>query len=277
MARRGDIAALHSDKGSDCVKNIRSYVYRIPAIPVQRIIGRSHTHTNRRWKLLTVFTSRQEGAIGCSARALRVRLTAATLGILFAVALIASPSALADAQNEPASANGYHSAFANLTEQLAAKRAGRAAPSTNGVPAALASESGECGAPGYIQSRYNGLYVSTEVGYPGNQNWMLRARATSVGAWELYQICYNGYYTIYADASHRWVTAEVGYTGAEYAMLRGRATSIGPWEKFVFSGDWFASSQNGLFVSAEFGYPGSLYGMLRARSGGVGQWEEWNF
>jgi len=234
--------------------------------------------------LLSKLTSRHQQSqhsVMRPARSRTVRRLAGPLGVFFATALFASPSALAAEQSVPASANGYRSALGNFLRQTEAVRAGRAAPSTNGVPKQFSASGAplECGGQGYIQSKYNGLYVSTEVGWTGPDKAMLRARATSVGPWELYQICgYSGEpRAIWSNGAVKFVSTELGYTGEEYAMLRARNNYIGPWEEYGFIGTTFFFSQaNGRWVSAEFGYGGNHYGMLRARALGVGAWEEYN-
>jgi hypothetical protein len=137
-----------------------------------------------------------------------------------------------------------------------------------------------CGETSF-QSVVNGRYVSAELGYTGGNYGMLRARATSIGPWEKFEVCgytrdgYNiDYETIRSVANGRYVSAELGYTGGNYGMLRARATSIGPWEEFFTGMVDIQSISNGLYVSAELGYTGGNYGMLRARATSVGPWEE---
>ena len=208
---------------------------------------------------------------GCLSAAL-----AATL--LFSNSALATPGAGSSAPPR--------SAYTNLVQQMASVRAGEAVPSTNGVPVVSAATSvfpatgTECGAPGYILSKYNGLYVSTELGYGGSLYGMLRARSATLGAWEYYQLCYNpatAHWAIWADANKKWVSAELGYPGNQYGMLRARSSSVGPWELFIpYSADQvleLESAANRRWVSAEFGDPGAEYGMLRARSFEIGEWE----
>jgi hypothetical protein len=136
----------------------------------------------------------------------------------------------------------------------------------------------------YIRSWYNERYVSTELGYSGNQYAMLRARAEKVGPWESFQWCQSsehpGYWSLWSLGAERWVSVELGYTGGEYAMLRARATGVGPWERFYepYCPDGthcsFKSTADDLYVSGEFGYTGNNYGMLRARSSTIGPWEQ---
>jgi hypothetical protein len=132
---------------------------------------------------------------------------------------------------------------------------------------------------GAIYSEANHRYVSAELGYTGADYGMLRARASSVGPWERFEICYSSvaltHFSFRSLANGRWVSAELGYTGSRYAMLRARATSIGPWEKF-FANE-IQSEANGRWTSAELGYTGATYGMLRARAGSIGPWENWTF
>jgi len=126
----------------------------------------------------------------------------------------------------------------------------------------------------------SGLYVSTEIGYSGADNGMLRARSSSIGAWERYYLCYDGSgYGIYSLANSRYVSNELGYTGGDYCMLRSRATSIGSWERFYLYGNsngtysW-RSVANMNYVSTEIGYTGGDFGMLRARSTANYDWEK---
>ncbi len=86
-----------------------------------------------------------------------------------------------------------------------------------------------------IQSLANGLFVSTEIGYTGNEYGMLRARASAIGAWEQYQLVSvesSGFWAIKSLANGLYVSAELGYAGIEQAMLRARAYSVGAWEQY---------------------------------------------
>jgi hypothetical protein len=137
-----------------------------------------------------------------------------------------------------------------------------------------------------ITSIANNNFVSTELGYAGNNYAMLRARATAEGPWEKYNVCYHpssrfnqGYWTIQSQANGLYVSAELGYAANEYAMLRARASIVGPWERYNvvscgFGCSAIQSQANGLFVSAELGYSGDQHGMLRARAFGIGPWEQ---
>jgi hypothetical protein len=218
-----------------------------------------------------------------------VRQITAALAVLAAFALLGAPGALAGesttAPSEaslPAGSNGYHSAYYNYERLIAEKQATHSSASVkNGV--ATAGSAWSCGEQGWISSRANGLYVSNEVGSPGEEKDMLRARATSVGPWELFQFCGNavtGAVAIFGDANAAWVSTELGYTGLKYAMLRARSFSIGAWEQYQLSGVAGAfsiwSAANRLWVSAELGYSGSWNGMLRARSETIGEWENFS-
>ncbi len=130
-----------------------------------------------------------------------------------------------------------------------------------------------------------GKFVSTELSY-GEPDWaVLRARATSVGAWELYQVCqYQSAQEIWSNAAERWVTAEDGRSGNDYGMLRASATGIGVLQRFYLTDYYnggalpmaFKSLYNGRWVSDEEGFTGIWYGMLRARSESIGAWEQWD-
>lgn len=226
-----------------------------------------------------------------------VGLMSAAVAVTLALALLTSPGAFAA---EPPGANGYQSAIALAEKQKEAVNDGLAAPGNlRGVPnpkpeqrqagaQVTSALSGvkpystvgwECGPEGFIQSRANGLYVSTELGYLGEEKGMLRARSSSVGAWELYQICSPaGSGTpraIWSDGAAKFVSTELGDTGPKWAMLRARANSVGPWEEYVFLGKSLIYGVSERWVSAELGDTGSWYGMLRARAESIGPWEEW--
>lgn len=79
-----------------------------------------------------------------------------------------------------------------------------------------------------IRSLQNGLWVSSEQGYTGARWGMLRARASSIGPWEVFYSDRG----LQSRASWRWVSVEMNYSGSLRYMLRARATSPGPWEQF---------------------------------------------
>ncbi|MFF5113131.1 hypothetical protein [Streptosporangium sp. NPDC000509] len=133
-----------------------------------------------------------------------------------------------------------------------------------------------------IKSLANSRYVSAEFGWSGDKYGMLRARATKVGPWERFSICYNGRnYTIKSLANGKYVSAEFGWSGGDRGMLRARASSAGTWERFHIAscGTGCVSIRNlavpsPSYVSAELGNKGDKYGMLRARGSKVGPWEK---
>ena len=138
-----------------------------------------------------------------------------------------------------------------------------------------------CNGPFTITSQANGLLVSAELGYTGGDAGMLRARASALGPWEQYTLCFDdadGTFIIQSNANGLLVSAELGYTGGDAGMLRARANAIGPWERFFIDNfGTFAtitSAANGLLVSAELGYTGDDAGMLRARATAIGPWEQ---
>jgi hypothetical protein len=197
-----------------------------------------------------------------------VRPITATIAALAAFASLGAPGAFAgesptapsEASLVPAGSNGYHSAYYNYEQMMAEKQATHSSATVkNGV--ATAGSEWSCGAQGWIASRANGLYVSNEVGSPGEEKGMLRARATSVGPWEMFQFCGNavtGAVAIFGDANVAWVSTELGDTGLKYAMLRARSFSIGAWEQYQLAGVAGAfsiwSAADHLWVSAELGY-----------------------
>ncbi len=129
----------------------------------------------------------------------------------------------------------------------------------------------------------NGLFVSAELGYGGDHNGELRARANSIGPWEQYAITPVSGDTIALQAANgKYVSAELNYPGASNGMLRARSDSVGPWEKYVMqpyyvpqtgTSGFALTAWNSRVVSAEVNYGGGDAGMLRARATGVGPWE----
>jgi hypothetical protein len=146
-----------------------------------------------------------------------------------------------------------------------------------------------CNDDSLIISDAANAYVSTEIGYGGGLNGMLRARASTPGTWEKYSICgwwdaqYNTFVqSIRSERNGRYVTAEFGYTGVDNGMLRARATSIGIWEKFKIQrwgehGSMYTirSLRYSRYVSTERGYGGVRHNMLRARASSIGPWEKY--
>ena len=127
----------------------------------------------------------------------------------------------------------------------------------------------------------NAKYVSAELGYGGNLNGMLRARASLPGPWETFRICTDGTaHWFNSQANGKYVSAELGRTGTDHGMLRARASSVGPWERFEIGRygnyDTIKSLANNRYVSAERGYGGVRAGMLRARATTVGPWEKFS-
>ncbi|HVK22855.1 MAG TPA: hypothetical protein VM677_15975 [Actinokineospora sp.] len=152
-----------------------------------------------------------------------------------------------------------------------------ATPATR--PAGVAaSDDVTCVAPINIRSVITGKLVSTEVGWGGDYNGMLRARATVEGPWERYSFCHNiseGYWYIMAYGNGRFVSAEIGWSGEDYGLLRARASEIGAWEKFEVECDnnntTIRSKANTLWVSTDL----TFENLLRAGSDDFwpGEWE----
>jgi hypothetical protein len=124
------------------------------------------------------------------------------------------------------------------------------------------------------------LFVSAELGYPGDHNAMLRARTTEIGPWEMFDLCPegNGETIIRSEANHLLVSAEFGFPGIYNGMLRARASVAAEWEhfRFGFRPQWYTieNAGNALLVSAEFAYSGPDLAMLRSRRAyPPGAWE----
>ena len=143
------------------------------------------------------------------------------------------------------------------------------------TPPVVSTEGGvhgvACAGPYRFHAFGTDLFVSAELGYPGDHYAMLRARATEVGPWEMFDLCPegNGETIIRSEANHLLVSAEFGFTGGYNGMLRARATLAAEWEhfRFGFRPQWYTmeNAGNGLLVSAEFGYGGGDLAMLRSR------------
>jgi surface antigen len=166
---------------------------------------------------------------------------------------------------------------------------GYALPDTGSVPA-LGSVLGSGGRLGYLRSTSptasaNGPYVSTELGYSGANQGILRARGGSVGPWEKYLIVRqpNGTVALMSTANGKFASVEFNYPDATQAVLRARSDTIGSWEEFTLvsnNGDYALRSAHQYnnvyaYVSAELGYDKgyNLYGELRARNTSIGEWE----
>ncbi|GII59846.1 hypothetical protein Pth03_82350 [Planotetraspora thailandica] len=189
-----------------------------------------------------------------------------------AVVLTAAPAAIADTTPTPAPAVRK---VKTLAEYVRDRDAARKAARDGARGTILICDDVS------LTSQANNRHVSAELDYTGNYSGMLRARATSIGDWETFELCYDtdkGYDTLSVDG-RRYVSAEIDYSGADAGMLRARSASVGAWEKFDVTCPSYCtirSLANNKYVSAELAYTGSGYGMLRARSTSVGAWEKFS-
>lgn len=127
-------------------------------------------------------------------------------------------------------------------------------------------------------SAANGLLVSVELNYPGNQQAVLRARATDEDLWEDFLFERLGYvstycarYAIYSLANYKHVSTERNYSGDQNGILRARAGSAQEWEKYTLCTDstlgyFRIGASNGRFVAAELNWTGNQNAILRART-----------
>lgn len=85
-----------------------------------------------------------------------------------------------------------------------------------------------------IRSVANGMYLSAELVYTGDQYGMLRARTDAApGPWERFTFePFGNGYAIRAVSNGKYVSAELAYSGDWYGVLRARANGVGPWEQF---------------------------------------------
>lgn len=136
-----------------------------------------------------------------------------------------------------------------------------------------------------IRSAYSGQYVTTEIGYGGNDYAMVRAARGSVGSdWERFRLIGNcaDSCLIQSLNNRKLVLAQFDYQGYAWGELRGASdNAAGSWERFRIEGNcssgcairalgWAGDAR---YVSAELDYTGAGYGMLRARATSVGGWE----
>src|SRR5260370_38014898 len=126
---------------------------------------------------------------------------------LFAAATIIGAAAASLIGAVPASATARRSALAAAHSMPAVAPAGHtptlpsgARPArppqagtrpAGGLRSAAPSDSVACYDGDSILSAANARWVSAELGYTGGNYAMLRARATSIGPWERYALCYD--------------------------------------------------------------------------------------
>jgi hypothetical protein len=132
-----------------------------------------------------------------------------------------------------------------------------------------------------ILATANYRYVSVELGYGGQDHGMLRARATSDGPWEQFQLCNDNrsghwYWTLKSLANGRFVSCELDYSGTRRFMLRARADAVNAYERLHFRllgyGSVNIQCPSG-WVSTELDFGGLHHGMLRGRAAAIGEWE----
>jgi len=152
-----------------------------------------------------------------------------------------------------------------------------------------AAGNGFCGNAA-LKSRANGMYLSAELGYGGNLYGALRARSSSIGPWERFELCQRtevimgapSYIsTLQSLANGKFVSADWNLSGSQRGILRaGWATTAQGWEFFqIDAGNHPAKifvTSGLVYASAEMGYPGDLYGVVRARAANVGLWEQYD-
>jgi hypothetical protein len=130
--------------------------------------------------------------------------------------------------------------------------------------------------------------VTVETTWAGADYAKLRARKTSVGTNEKFQLCWytsDGYYTLKSLANSRFVTAETGYGGDWKGVLRASSTTVGTKQKFRITGTVGGSANfskmesvaNGRYVSCEATWGGDIKGILRARNVSGGTYERFQF
>jgi hypothetical protein len=130
--------------------------------------------------------------------------------------------------------------------------------------------------------------TTVETTWAGDDYAKLRARKTSVGTNEKFQLCWyssEGYYTLKALANSRYITAETGYSGSWNGVLRASSTTVGTKQQFRITGgaggsvnfSKIESVANGRYVSCEATWSGDIQGILRARNLSAGTYERFQF
>lgn len=130
--------------------------------------------------------------------------------------------------------------------------------------------------------------MTVETTWRGAAFGKLRARKTTVGTNEKFQLCWytsEGYYTLKALANGRNVTAETGYSGDWNGVLRASVTTVGTNQKFRITAGSGGSSEyskiesvaNGRYVSCEATWSGDIKGILRAQNVSAGTYERFQF
>jgi endonuclease/exonuclease/phosphatase family metal-dependent hydrolase len=151
------------------------------------------------------------------------------------------------------------------------------------APAKAAAPPSSAGQRFALLAQANNLYVTAEISDGGSHNGMLRARSSTVGAWETFTLhTYDkgASVTLRSEANGLYATAEANDAGADKGMLRARGELVQSWEQFTLvnagSGLYALKAKaNGLYVTAERNYSGSSAGMLRARGSTIGSWERY--
>lgn len=207
------------------------------------------------------------------------------MSVLTLLCTIPSACALEGADEFPAdeSIDEHHGEPQELepTEARAAVKELTAHPPESTADVGIAAVSCDYANPVAIKAFANGLWVSAELAYPGQDNGMLRARAPEIGPWEVFFLCFEsgtGRVAFQSAENGLFVSAEKAYPGRDNGMLRARAPIVGPWELFTFEfGPGYVSFRalaNNRLVSVEKSYPGGDSGMLRARAISVDAWEK---
>ncbi|MEN3280578.1 MAG: hypothetical protein V7607_1718 [Solirubrobacteraceae bacterium] len=136
-----------------------------------------------------------------------------------------------------------------------------------------------------LQSAGNKQWVSAELGWTGESNGLLRARAAIAGPWERFRMFCSIDHAFRSVANGKWVAAELSWSWPRDSLLRARTTTTfpGPWEWFQFHDSGVGPDgrptvaiynvASDSYVSAELGWGKSDHGLLRARAAYPRGWE----
>src|SRR5437899_1906957 len=129
---------------------------------------------------------------------------------LFTVIAITGAAAACLTGAAPAAATARPSSLPAARATPAAHIGRAPAPQPAGLRAAALADTVNCYDQQSIESAQNLDWVSAELGYTGANYAMLRARATAIGPWEKFDLCYDStsaYWYIVSDANGLVVSA----------------------------------------------------------------------
>jgi hypothetical protein len=127
------------------------------------------------------------------------------------------------------------------------------------------------------------LIVSVEKSRTGIHYGELRARATKVGPWELFDMCWlsSSQFTLWSHATGKYVSTRENNAAPYKYLLTATADKVGEWEKFTAYDvpEYFYgfTGSSGMYVSADYSFGSPETGVLIANRKAIGPWEVFLF